>query len=230
MVKLVNCPSISPALMLFNVDILGAFRYIGERMWMLDKIDVLVNYNYQEIFYDLVWNYAQTDFIDRMKNDVDVSLPEKELVEEIMKTPYRDYYMYYLYRSKLENVPIEEWVNGDQDLTLWRNPSMPPRYVYDITRNYEVIVLVDPPYYRPMFNQFNMYYNQAPNCVIGEDLVNRAVYSLMPEGKMVVLNTERNDYNVYMNENLEYVDYPHILQKKKSNKKKRKLVDKVGYL
>lgn len=217
---------ISPVLFLFNVDIIGMFKYYGEHMWRFRDVDILINYNYQEIFYDLVWEYANPRFIEKCKKEIDISVSEKEIVDQMMGSPYRDYFMYYLYRSRLERVPFEEWLEQEHDFTFWRIKQ--PNFVYDISRNYQTIIALDSPYYRPMFNQFNYYYNQAPNCINPEDLVDKAVYYLLQGGKFV-LDKPYDDKVIYMHEDLEFAHFPHIMKKKKT-KKETKLIDKVGFL
>lgn len=226
---MIDIPERAPALFLFNVDILGMYRVYGAKLWMLDghrDVDVLVNYNYQEIFYDVVWKYVDPRFLQKCREEIDVTLPEKELVNQMMDSVYRDYFMFFLYQSKLENVPFEEWIQEDHSFIFARTKL--PNFVYEIKRYYQMIVCLRAPYYRPMFNEFNMYYNQPPNCIDPEELVDKAVNSLLPEGKFVLLDCTHND-DVYMHEDLEYESYPHIFKKKK-NIKKIELVDKIGYL
>jgi hypothetical protein len=196
---------ISPVLVPINVSILKTFRILENHNV---SVDILENYNYQQIHYKLLMKYIDSNLLNECIRQLvwETHLGEsdnvelEQLVEEINTSIYKEYYLYFLCNYIRDNNDY----GGLMD--FWRWLQVQHKFIFKKTfipqlvtnlKTYNTILI--PELWRNNYqgNLFNRIHKQEANYFDQFDMIKKSVKHLTDGGKIVLLN--KRDYSWVLN-------------------------------
>jgi len=199
----------TPTLFPFVADELDILNVIWKNK-ILD-VDIMINYNYQEIIFDLLQKYVEPGLSFHCLEEISDVKDLSDAIESFKKTHYESYYKYFLvlayreYGKELSLSNFKKWLGVKRYYfcRIGRNP----KYIYELQKKYNSIVIPKIPLFNPMDNMFNRLYNLPPNFLDVGEIFNKSVESLINGGKIHVI--DRESYNMvieFKNEKIRRID------------------------
>lgn len=162
-----------------------------------EDFDILIPYEYQRRHYKLLLNYVAPDYY----NMCPVKPLLKDTLKDIDKSPYGDYFKYFL----ISFLKQSNW--SPEDFTDWLNQ---PHHLYFKEHNIKILRFYElKTYYQTVVidlnlkngNRWNRMWDLPPN-IFNVITVNTILHHLSEGGRLYFTNTERNwdkifDYTRY---------------------------------
>jgi len=222
---------VEPVLFPINFDLLEAFKLIGSSN--MKNVDILGNYNYQEIHHNIVMNYIHSDLLDYcyeyllLYNYTDLA----DVVDKFNISMYRGYFLYFLVSyvreaGKFEGVEeFKGWLSQDRDYTFKKLTK--PKYIGSITSYYNTIIIPKLWRSRSLGNVLNRMVGLNVNYFDQEATITKAYEHLIEGGKLYLYN--KRDYSIVLNaigRDYDEVE-PYVFQKRITPKVKTKTTLKL---
>lgn len=168
-----------------------------------EDVDIVVPYEYQRNHYNLLLNYVAPDYYGMCP----VRLSLSDTLKDIEKSPYGDYFKYFLISFLKKN----QWSSGN--FTRWLQR---PHHLYFKEHNIKILRYYElKNYYQTIVmdlnltdgNRWNRMWGLAPN-IFNTNTVNTILLNLSEGGKLYFTNIEGNwgkifDYTRYGYERIE---------------------------